>query len=45
LQEARSNLRGPRRFGVRVHFVVEALDQLTGERGTLLVGKLKGLSK
>jgi hypothetical protein len=45
LRESVPNLRGPCRLDVWIHFVVEALDQLTSERGTLFVRELKGLSE
>ena len=45
LVETSANLYRPRGLGVRVNFVVEALDELTGKRGSLFVRELQGLSE
>src|SRR3989338_10504520 len=43
--EARPNFCGPCGFGLGVHLVFEALDQLAGERRAFFVGKTESLSK
>jgi hypothetical protein len=42
--ETRANLRRPCRFGVRVDFAFETLNQLTSECGSLFVGEPKRFS-
>jgi hypothetical protein len=45
LFQARANLCGPRGLSLRIHVVVEALNELAGESGALFIRELKGLSK